>query len=154
MTNDDRVTRPIVLLLEDDPLLAMSLSDYIEAAGCDVVEARTTCEAIRILEQRTDIRVVVGDLDTRGSVMGLELAALIRDRWPPIEMILTSSAPRPPRATSMPARGSTSASRSTAARWSRPSGTSPGTLRQPDASSLACLPRLLGVPSGLPAPVL
>lgn len=105
VTNDDRVTRPIVLLLEDDPLLAMSLSDYIEAAGCDVVEARTTCEAIRILEQRSDIRVVVGDLDTRGSVMGLELAALIRDRWPPIEMILTSSAPRPPRATSMPARG-------------------------------------------------
>ncbi len=97
--------RPVVLLLEDDPLLAMSLSDYIEAAGCEVVEVNATAEAIRILEGRTDIRVVVADLDTRGSVTGLKLAALIRERWPPIELILTSSAPRAPHMSAIPARG-------------------------------------------------
>lgn len=83
MANEDRAICPVVLPLEDDPLLAMSLSNYIEAAGCDVVEARTACEAIHILEQGTDIRVVVADLHTRGSVIGLELAAMIRERWPP-----------------------------------------------------------------------
>lgn len=105
VTNETAARRPVVLLLEDEPILAMTLVDYVEAAGCDVVEVGSTAEAIRILERRTDIRIVVADLDTRGSVMGLKLAALIRDRWPPIELILTSSAPRAPRAETIPARG-------------------------------------------------
>ena len=56
VANEDRAICPIVLPMEDDPLLATSLSDYIEAAGCDVVEARTACEAIHILERgRTSV---------------------------------------------------------------------------------------------------
>jgi CheY-like chemotaxis protein len=98
---DDR--RPIVLLIEDEPILMMALSDLIEEAGCEVVEATTTAKAIRVLEVRTDIRVVMADLDVRGSVMGLKLAALIRDRWPPIELILTGAVK--PELASIPARG-------------------------------------------------
>lgn len=41
----------------------------------------------------------------RGSVMGLKLAAMIRERWPPIELILTSSASLALRANTIPARG-------------------------------------------------
>ncbi|WP_288584941.1 response regulator [uncultured Methylobacterium sp.] len=98
---DDR--RPIVLLVEDEPVLMMVLSDLIEEAGCAVVEATTAAKAIRILEARTDIRVVMADLDVRGSVMGLKLAALIRDRWPPIELILTGAVK--PDLSNIPARG-------------------------------------------------
>ncbi|MEH3144006.1 MAG: response regulator [Methylobacterium frigidaeris] len=105
MAHEDMARRPRILLLEGEPLLAMTLSDLIDEAGCAVVEARSTAEAVRILEERTDIRVVVADLDMRGSVMGLKLAAMIRERWPPIELILTSSAPRAPRANTIPARG-------------------------------------------------
>ncbi|KQT57261.1 histidine kinase [Methylobacterium sp. Leaf456] len=81
----------------------MVLSDLIEEAGCDVVEATTAAKAIRILGERTDIRVVVADLDVRGSVMGLQLAAMIRDRWPPIELVLTGAVK--PNLSSIPARG-------------------------------------------------
>lgn len=95
--------RPIVLLIENEPIQMMVLSDLIEEAGCDVVEATTTAKAIQILEQRTDIRVVVADLDVRGSVMGLQLAAMIRDRWPPIELILTGAVK--PDLPHIPARG-------------------------------------------------
>lgn len=95
--------RPIVLLIENEPILTMVLSDLIEEAGCEVVEATTTARAISILEQRADIRVVLADLDMRGSVAGLKLAALIRDRWPPIEMILTGA--MKPDLSSIPARG-------------------------------------------------
>lgn len=95
--------RPLVLLIEDEPLLRMLLADYIEDAGCEVVAAPSAAEAIAILTTRTDIRVVVADLDVRGTVMGLELAALIRDRWPPIELVLTGAlAPQP---ATIPARG-------------------------------------------------
>ncbi len=61
--------RPIVLLIENEPIQMIVLSDLIEEAGCDVVEANTPTQAIQILEQRTDIRVVMADLDVRGSVM-------------------------------------------------------------------------------------
>ncbi len=36
-----------------------------------------------------DIRVVVADLDMRGSAMGLKLAAFDSGPWPPMELILT-----------------------------------------------------------------
>ncbi|UIY43378.1 response regulator [Methylobacterium radiotolerans] len=95
--------RPVVLLIEDEPIQMMVLSDLIEEAGCDVVEATTTAKAIQILESRPDIRIVFADLDVRGSVMGLRLAALIRERWPPVELILTGAVK--PDLSSIPARG-------------------------------------------------
>lgn len=81
----------------------MVLSDLIEEAGCDVVEATTTAKAIQILESRPGIRIVLADLDVRGSVMGLRLVALIRERWPPVELILTGAVK--PDLSSIPARG-------------------------------------------------
>ncbi|WP_342106895.1 response regulator [Methylobacterium sp. SI9] len=95
--------RPIVLLIENEPIQMMVLSDLIEEAGCDVVEATTPAKAIQILEQRADIRVVMADLDVRGSVVGLQLAAMIRDRWPPVELILTGAVK--PDLSRIPARG-------------------------------------------------
>ncbi len=102
-SNERDAAPPSVLLLEDDPILGMMLSDLIEEAGCTPLEVRTAEQAIAILEERTDIRVVVADLDTRGSILGLRLAAMIRDRWPPIELVLTGSVK--PRRDLIPARG-------------------------------------------------
>lgn len=54
------------------------------------MEAADATEAIRILERRLDIRIVFTDIDMPRGIDGMKLAALIRDRWPPIEIILTS----------------------------------------------------------------
>lgn len=90
MTQPQTVYRPIVLLVEDEPLQRIMAIDMIEDAGFDVVEARDAGEAVRILETRTDIRLVFADLDVPNSVDAMKLAATIRDRWPPIHVILTS----------------------------------------------------------------
>lgn len=82
-----------VLVVEDDPILMMALVDYVESAGCEAVEATTVAEAIRLLETRADIRTVFTDLDMRGSTAGMKLALSIRDRWPPIELLMISSHP-------------------------------------------------------------
>jgi DNA-binding LytR/AlgR family response regulator len=37
-----------------------------------------------------DIRIVFTDIDMPGSTSGLKLAKMIRGRWPPIELIVTS----------------------------------------------------------------
>ena len=54
------------------------------------MEASDADEAITILEARKDIRIVFTDIDMPGSMDGLKLAHTIRERWPPIELILTS----------------------------------------------------------------
>jgi PleD family two-component response regulator len=66
--------RPVVLIVEDETLARMSAIEAIEAAGFDVIEACDADEAISILEQRSDIRLVFTDIQMPGSMDGLKLA--------------------------------------------------------------------------------
>jgi CheY-like chemotaxis protein len=90
MAQSQIFAKPAVLVVEDEPLLRMMAADLVEDAGFEAIEAANADEAIRILECRSDIRVVFTDIDMPGSMDGLLLAAAVRDRWPPIEIILTS----------------------------------------------------------------
>lgn len=79
-----------VLVVEDEPLQRMMAMDMVEDAGYEVIAVADATEAIRILENRLDIRVVFTDIDMPRGLDGMKLAAAIRDRWPPIEIIITS----------------------------------------------------------------
>jgi CheY-like chemotaxis protein len=78
----------VILVVEDDRLINLMASDELQAAGYDVISAYNADEAIEILENRADVRFVFTDID--GSMDGLKLASFVRDRWPPIEIIVTS----------------------------------------------------------------
>ena len=93
----------VVLVVEDEPLQRMSLVDMLGEAGYGAVEATDADGAIAILERRTDIQIVLVDIEMPGSLDGLRLAAAVRGRWPPIEIILTTAG-RPPLVDSLPAR--------------------------------------------------
>ncbi|HEY0253276.1 MAG TPA: response regulator [Kofleriaceae bacterium] len=82
--------RPVVLVVEDEPLLRMAAMDMVEDAGFEAIEAASADEAVLILENRLDIRIVFTDIDMPHGMDGMKLAACIRDRWPPIEIIMTS----------------------------------------------------------------
>lgn len=85
------MTHPsVVLVVEDEPLLRMAAVDMVETAGFETVEAANATAAIKILEARLDIRIVFSDIDMPMGMDGMRLAAIIRDRWPPIEIILVS----------------------------------------------------------------
>jgi CheY-like chemotaxis protein len=86
----DACSRPVVLVVEDEPLLRWNTAAVIEEAGYEVVEAADATEAISILEARLDIRIVFTDVQMPGSMDGLRLAHLISTRWPPIRIIATS----------------------------------------------------------------
>ena len=79
-----------VLIVEDEPLVRMGAVNIIEDAGFEVIEAASADEAMRILECRSDIRVVFTDIHMPGSMDGLKLAHAVRNRWPPIKIIVTS----------------------------------------------------------------
>jgi two-component system, response regulator PdtaR len=80
----------VVLVVEDEILVRMDAIDAIERAGSDVVDAGNAEEAITILEQRSDIRLIFTDIDMPGSTDGLKLAHFVKSRWPPIKIIATS----------------------------------------------------------------
>ena len=77
-------------MVEDEFFSRCHAVDLVERAGYKAIEAANADEAIAILEARTDIRIVFTDINMPGSMDGLKLARAIRDRWPPIELILTS----------------------------------------------------------------
>jgi DNA-binding NtrC family response regulator len=83
-------SKATVLVVEDDAIQRWFAVSMVEAAGFEAIEAGNADEAVRILESRKDIRIVFTDINMPGSMDGMKLAACIRDRWPPVEIILTS----------------------------------------------------------------
>jgi CheY-like chemotaxis protein len=81
--------RPTVLIVEDEFLIAMSASAVFAQAGFDTIEASNADEAIAVLQER-DVDVVFTDIRMPGSMDGLRLARHVRDRWPPIKIMVTS----------------------------------------------------------------
>ncbi|MET0246935.1 MAG: response regulator, partial [Sphingomonas sp.] len=77
----------MVLVVEDEPLQRMLAVDLVEDAGFVAIEAENADIAILTLGHRSDIQAVFTDIDMPGSIDGLKLAACVRDRWPPIEII-------------------------------------------------------------------
>ena len=84
-----------ILVVEDEVLIRDFILEELEDAGFEVVSAANADEAIVILETQLDIRLVFTDIDMPGSMNGMKLAAAVRERWPPIHLIITSGKGRP-----------------------------------------------------------
>jgi CheY-like chemotaxis protein len=65
-----RPTAPVVLVVEDEPLVLMLAIDIIQVAGFETLSTRNADEAITILEGRDDIRLVFTDIKMSGSMNG------------------------------------------------------------------------------------
>jgi CheY-like chemotaxis protein len=83
--------RPVVLLVEDEFLVRMATADTLMDAGYEVIEASNAQAAQEILLHRGDIQVLFTDVKMPGAMDGLQLAALVRHRWPHIQIIITSA---------------------------------------------------------------
>lgn len=82
--------RSVVLVVEDSVLIRMGAVDLVQTAGYEALEAKDADEAIRILESRDDIDLVFTDVQMPGTMDGIKLAYYIRDRWPPVKLIVAS----------------------------------------------------------------
>jgi CheY-like chemotaxis protein len=87
---DHSVIPAVVLVVEDEMLLRMRTVDMVEDAGFTSIEAVDADEAVAILESRSDIALLFTDIQMPGSMDGLRLAHAVRERWPPIKIILVS----------------------------------------------------------------
>ncbi len=93
-----------VLVVEDEAFLLFAIADELREVGYHVLEASNADQAIGLLETRQDISILFTDIDMPGSMDGLRLSAAVRDRWPPVKIIITSGKRQPARET-MPSGG-------------------------------------------------
>lgn len=84
--------KAIILVVEDSTIIRMGAIDLVLAAGYEALEACDADEAIRILESRDDIDLVFTDVQMPGTMDGIRLSHYIRDRWPPVKLIVASGA--------------------------------------------------------------
>jgi CheY-like chemotaxis protein len=89
--------KDLILVVEDEFLIRIDSVDMIRDFGFEVIEATDADEAIALLESIAGIKVVFTDIQMPGSMDGLKLAAAVRDRWPPVALLITSGKVRPPR---------------------------------------------------------
>ena len=91
-------TRPLILVVEDETLVRMTLVDVLEDAGFKVIEAVHADEALQVLKAVSGIDAVVTDVEMpRGSINGFELAQRVRTDRQEIGVLIASgrAAPKP-----------------------------------------------------------
>src|ERR671927_19977 len=89
--------RPVVLLVEDEPLVRTVEVDTLREAGFWVVEASDADEAFELLRKRPEVRAVLTDVNMPGSLDGFEFARLVKQGWPEVGVLVISgkTAPAP-----------------------------------------------------------
>jgi DNA-binding NtrC family response regulator len=79
-----------VLVVEDEELARLIITDYLREGGFAVLQASNAEQAIEVLEERGDVRAVVLDVVMPGAMDGIALAHLIHQRWPGIGLLVMS----------------------------------------------------------------
>jgi CheY-like chemotaxis protein len=79
-----------ILLIEDEPLVRLFLSDLLIDAGFRIVETANAGEALTVLEAGIRVSVILADVDMPPGIDGYELARQVHERWPHIEILMTS----------------------------------------------------------------
>jgi CheY-like chemotaxis protein len=80
---------PIVLIVEDEPIVRFYESELAEGAGFLTLTAANAEEALRELEGPLDIEILLTDVAMPG-MDGIELANTVRERWPGIKIVIAS----------------------------------------------------------------
>ncbi|WP_430913825.1 response regulator [Methylobacterium sp. sgz302541] len=84
-------TKPVILVVEDQPDERFLAATLLEETGFTVIEAETADHALAILNDRAEeVSVVFSDVRTPGPIGGFELARIIGVTWPSVRVLLTS----------------------------------------------------------------
>jgi CheY-like chemotaxis protein len=82
---------PVLLVVEDEVLIRLSVCDFLRDEGFTVIEAGNAREALAVLQVRGDVALVMTDLNISGAMEGVELIREIRKSYPTIKVIMASA---------------------------------------------------------------
>ena len=69
---------PAILIVEDDVLANEHLEYILQQAGYEVLSATSADDALELLEDGADVRLIVTDINLPGTRNGLKLAAVAK----------------------------------------------------------------------------
>jgi two-component system, response regulator PdtaR len=98
MTQNTSTDHPTILVAEDNEILRLIASELLEEHGYTVVEADNAEEALKVMEKRTDVRLLFTDIQMPPGCDGLELAREVHNRWPKVHLVITSGQVQPTQA--------------------------------------------------------
>ncbi len=80
-----------ILVVEDEILIRLAISDYLRNSGFRVLEASNAGEALSVFAAGEPIELVFTDVSMPGRMNGGDLARWIRQHFPDVKVLLTSS---------------------------------------------------------------
>jgi CheY-like chemotaxis protein len=89
----DRNAPRIAVVVEDEWLVRMEITDALEAAGWTVREAGSGEEALALSEGQSHVDLLVTDIRLHGALTGWDVAERYRSVWPRIPVIYASANP-------------------------------------------------------------
>ena len=81
------VSGPLILLVDDEPLVRMAASEHLQDLGYIVLEAGHANEALQVFDGNSSIALLVTDVGLPGSMNGRQLAEAIRITRPDLEVL-------------------------------------------------------------------
>jgi len=83
--------RPLVLLVEDEPMIAVNTAELLGDEGFSVILAWSSAEAFRLIAERCDdLSAVFVDINLHDEMTGFDVARTARRECPGIGVIYTS----------------------------------------------------------------
>lgn len=90
------MSEPVVVVVEDDPLLRSDAVAMLDAAGLAVADFETADEALCFIEGCADgVSAVLTDVQVPGRLDGFDLAVRVSISWPQTLVLVTSGHHRP-----------------------------------------------------------
>ena len=83
-----------ILVVEDEALILMDVGLRLQDASHSVVAVSNADKAIECLSS-CEVDLILTDMDVPGTMDELKLAVAVRDRWPPVKIIVVSGKHRP-----------------------------------------------------------
>ncbi|WP_421993859.1 response regulator [Roseococcus sp.] len=84
---------PRILVVEDEVLIRLSLSEWLRSESHEVLEASCGDEALTLSKSILEIDIVITDVQMPGDIDGLGLAERLREVRPELPIILVSGSP-------------------------------------------------------------
>ncbi len=85
---------PILLVVENEPLIRVTLAEFLELSGFAVVQSANAAEALSLLEADAPVDLLFSDVDMPGTMNGFGLAEWVHSHRPEVPVLLTSGLPQ------------------------------------------------------------
>ena len=83
-------SRSCILVVEDELLIRLMVSDELRDAGYDVIEAFNADEALAVLKSGVRVDLIFSDVRMPGAINGMGLLAVVKAGFPSVPVILAS----------------------------------------------------------------